>query len=313
VGLAGELGAAVTLVSEMLSKEQRGYGTTIIAALGLLGAVAASFVGQVLPWKLAYLTGGGMGLLLLAARFKMADSVLFTKVASHAPRGDLRILFTSGRSSRLLFCVLLGVPIYFTTGILFTFSPELSHELGITGVTAGNSLLFGSIGLTAGDLASGLASQWLRSRKRAVLAFLASGIVGTVAYFSARGASPAFFYMVCGFLGFSCGFWAVLVTMAAEQFGTNIRATVATSVPNFVRSAVIPLTLAFSYLKPIGALHAAMIVGAAVFGFAALALFRLPETYGKDLDFSEDFLPATAEARTEVLDAEELPEAAGLS
>ncbi|HEY8280585.1 MAG TPA: MFS transporter [Bdellovibrionota bacterium] len=299
VGLAGELGAAVTLVSEVLSKEDRGYGTTIIAALGLLGAVAASFIGQMLDWKTAYLVGGGMGLLLLLARFQMADSAMFKKTAHNAPRGDLRVLFTGARGSRFLFCVLLGVPIYFTTGILFTFSPELTKELGISGVTAGNALLFGSVGLTLGDLASGLLSQKLKSRRKAVIAFLALALTGCLAYFTARGASPAYFYGICSVLGFACGFWAVLVTMAAEQFGTNIRATVATSVPNFVRSAVILLTTAFVSLKHLGALNSAMVVGSAVFALALLAWKLLPETYGRDLDFNETLAPVFEEETSE--------------
>lgn len=288
VGLAGELGAAVTLVSEMLSKEDRGYGTTIIAAVGLLGAVAASGLGQLTHWKTAYLVGGILGFLLLATRLKMADSGMFAKVDRNQPRGDLRLLLTDGRGWRYLYCILVGIPIYFTTGILFTFAPELTRGLGIEGVTAGQALLFGSIGLTLGDLLSGLLSQWLKSRKKAVSISLGIGVILMVLYFFAAAESTLLFYGVCFLLGVTAGYWAVLVTMAAEQFGTNIRGTVATSVPNFVRSSVILLTLSFSYLKVmLGTMNAALGVGFVVFLLAGFALNRLKESYGKDLDYME--------------------------
>jgi putative MFS transporter len=288
VGLAGELGAAVTLISEILSKEDRGYGTTLIATLGLLGAVAAAMVGQYLTWQFAYLVGGGMGFLLLLARFRMADSRMFASRANEAPRGSLRVLFSGARFPRYLQCVLIGVPIYYTTGVLFTFAPELTRDLGIQGVTAGNALLFGSLGLTLGDLASGLLSQRLRSRRGAIAAFMGAGALGACAYFLARDASAMQFYGICFLLGTAAGFWAVLVTMTAEQFGTNVRATAATSVPNFVRSAVIPLTLSFTALRPLGSAHAAMMIGVVVFGLAGGALWLVPETFGRDLDYVED-------------------------
>jgi putative MFS transporter len=292
VGLAGELGAAVTLVSELLRKEDRGYGTTIIATLGLLGAVAASFIGQLLTWQTAYLVGGGMGFVLLALRFRMADSAMFAKMQRHAPRGSLRLLLSGGRLARYVQCILIGVPIYFTTGILFTFAPELAKDIGLTGITAGNALLFGSLGLTLGDLASGLLSQWIRSRRGAILVFQMMGIACTIAYFFSGALTPTIFYAICFLLGTAAGFWAVLVTMTAEQFGTNLRSTAATSVPNFVRSSVIPLTLGFLALKGMGAVHAVMILGCAVFGLSAVALLGIPETYGRDLDFVEEHEPA---------------------
>lgn len=288
VGLAGELGAAVTLVAETLTPETRGYGTTIIAALGLLGAVAASLIGGSLHWKTAYLVGGTMGFLLLAARFKMADSSLFQKAHHASHRGDLRLLLSGDRFFRYLCCILVGVPIYFTTGILFTFAPELAQGLGFEGVTAAEAILYGSIGLTIGDLLSGLLSQWLKSRKRAVFASLFLGAALTVLYFATAGLSKGLFYATCFALGLAAGYWAVLVTIAAEQFGTNIRATVATSVPNLVRSSVIVLTISFSYLKSsLGIIAAAELVAAVVFGLAFFATSRLEESYGKDLAFVE--------------------------
>jgi MFS transporter, putative metabolite:H+ symporter len=290
IGLAGELGVAVTLVSETMSKEDRGYGTTVIATLGLLGAVAAALVGQYMDWRWAFWIGGILGLLLLAGRVHMADSEAFQKLKkSTSKTGDLTLLFNKERGIRYIYCVLVGVPIYFITGILFTFSPEVSSSLGFSGITAGNALLFGSIGLTVGDLLSGLASQMMKSRKKAVALFMVLGLIGVVCYFTV---APLFddkiFYTICFLMGVAAGYWAVLITIAAEQFGTNIRATVATSVPNLVRSAVIPLTLIFTAFKTqVGVYQTAMLLGAFVFAMAFFALYKLNETYGKELDYTE--------------------------
>lgn len=288
VGLAGELGAAVTLVSETLSKEDRGYGTTFIATVGLLGSVAASLIGQMVHWRTAYMIGGGLGFLLLAARLKMVDSGMYGKMDAKERKGDLRLLLSGGRFTRYIYCILIGVPIYFTSGILLTFSPELSKAVGLEGITAGNAILFGTIGLSIGDLFSGLLSQWLKSRKKAVLVGLIVGLVFVGFYFLSTGISKTGFYAVCFMLGCAGGYWAVLVTMAAEQFGTNIRATVATSVPNFVRSSVILLTLGFTSLKEsFGTVNSALIVAAIVYLVSFFALSRLKETFARDLDFVE--------------------------
>ena len=288
VGLAGELGAAITLVSETLSKEDRGYGTAFVAAIGILGAVTATIVGQAWSWRTTYVIGGTMGLLLLLARFKMADSTMFAKAQSNKHRGDLRLLFTNGRFPRYLRCILIGIPVYYSTGILLTLSPEISKGLGLEGVTAGNAILLGTIGLTVGDLTSGLLSQKLRSRKRAVYFSFLLGSVVTALIFLIGGLSTTVYYSLCFILGLACGYWAVLVTIAAEQFGTNIRATVATTVPNFVRATVILLSFLFSTLKgPLGVSMSAFAVGVFAFGTATLALMKLSETFGKDLDFVE--------------------------
>ncbi len=288
VGLAGELGAAVTLVSETMSKEHRGYGTAIIATLGLLGAVAATLIGQYWHWRTTYFIGGGLGLLLLVARFKMVDSSLFHKTESDAPRGDIRLFFQPDRFMRYFYCVVVGIPIYFTSGILFTFAPELALGLGVKGVTAGDALLYGCMGLALGDLLSGLLSQWLKSRKRAISISLIAGFCFSVLYAEASSVSASLLYVICFFLGIAGGYWAVLVTVVAEQFGTNLRATAATSVPNVVRSSIILLTVVFSYLKStFGIVEAALILGICVFSMAGLALMRLRETFGRDLDFVE--------------------------
>lgn len=288
VGLAGELGAAITLVAESLPKEKRGLGTTIVATLGMLGIVAAALIGQYLKWKTAYLTGGAMGLALLFARFRISESELFTK-KTHPSRANPFLLLQGGRFLKYLSCILIGVPIYFTTGVLFTFAPELTKGLGVQGdVSAGNAILFGSIGLTLGDLLAGVFSQWLKSRKRAVGLSLTVGFGLLLLYRFVPGLTSTLIYVLSFLIGITVGYWAVLVTMAAEQFGTNIRATVATTVPNFVRGSAMLATGGFVALKgqmPVG--NAALTVGAICFGLALVALTRMEETFSRDLDYEE--------------------------
>lgn len=290
VGLAGELGAAITLVSEVMSKESRGYGTCIVASVGILGAVFASIIGDYFSWQTAYLVGGGMGLALLGLRAGLLESGMFHQAkASSVSRGDFFKLFTSRlRLGRYLSCIAIGIPIWFVIGILITFAPEMVQELGITGVTGSQAIMWAYMGLSLGDLSSGLLSQRLKSRKKAVLFFLllTSGLVAS--YVNAAGMSLSAFYGLCFMLGVGTGYWAVFITIAAEQFGTNLRATVATTVPNFVRGSVVPITLGFQYLKPsLGVLTSAMTVGAVCLLIAFIALWTLPDTYGKNLDYFE--------------------------
>ena len=289
-GLAGELGAAVTLVSEVMKKEDRGYGTTIVATLGMLGSVSAALSGKFLDWKYAYLLGGALGMMLLFSRMKMFDSSIFNEMKTKKiPLGDIRLLLQPRRLVRYLSTIAIGFPIYFITGITLTFAPELTAELGLTGpVTAADALLYGSFGLAAGDLASGILSQWMKSRKKAVLLFMLGAIALIVTYTQSHGSSPEFIYLLSFGLGTCAGYWAVLVTIAAEQFGTNIRSTVATSVPNFVRASGMITVSSFLVLKEyFSRTQSVMILCAAVFGIALLALWGLHETYGKDLDFVE--------------------------
>jgi putative MFS transporter len=290
VGLAGELGAAITLVAESLPKDKRGLGTTVVATLGMLGIVAAAFLGQHLSWKTAYISGGLMGLALLFARFKVSESELFTKKMDPS-RANPFLLLQGGRFLKYICCILIGVPIYFTTGILFTFAPELTAGLGVQGtVTAGNAILYGSIGLTIGDLLAGVFSQWLKSRKRAVALNLTAGFALMLLYGLVPGLTSTMVYVLSFFMGITVGYWAVLVTMAAEQFGTNIRATVATTVPNFVRGSAALAASGFAWLKGLEGLtvaNAALIVGSLCFGLALLALLRIEETFHRDLDYEE--------------------------
>jgi putative MFS transporter len=288
IGLAGELGAGVALVAETLPKEKRGLGTTFVATLGMGGAVAAALTGQNFSWKVAYILGGCLGLSLLFARFRLMESKMFIK-AANARRGDVLMFLKPERFRRYLYCIMAGIPIYFITGILMSFSPEITRYLGVEGVTAGNSLLFGTIGLTLGDMLAGLLSQILKSRKKAIATCLAFALVGFLAYLGGPGWTAKEIYFLCFFIGTVAGYWAVLITVSAEQFGTNLRGTVATSVPNFVRGSAILITTGFMALKlrmPVP--QAVLIVGLTCFTLAFLAIFLMRETFGRDLDFYEE-------------------------
>lgn len=298
IGLAGELGAAVTLVAESLNKEDRGYATTLIATLGMMGSLCAALVGKYFAWNHAYLIGGVLGLLLLVARFKSFDSEMFKKLKhSNVKRGNIKLLFTPQRALLYASAVLVGVPIYFITAILMTLAPEVTSELALkTPVTAADALIYGSIGLAVGDLASGLMSQWLRSRKKAIGLFLTIALAIMIIYTRSYGASDTFIYLLCFLLGTCAGYWAVLVTTAAEQFGTDIRSTVATTVPNFVRGSGMIIATSFLWIKPHHTiLNSVLIIGGVVFTLAFIALYFLKETFGRDLDFLEVTVKETVE------------------
>ena len=292
IGLAGELGAGITLVSEVMGRETRGYGTAVVAAVGILGAVVAALVGDFFPWRTAYFVGGGLGLGLLLLRVGRCASGLFYKVRhTAARRGDfLSLLRRRDRAIKYLSIILIGVPIWYVVGILVTFSPEIGKAMGmVEAPQAGRAIMVTYIGLAVGDLASGFSSQLLKSRKRVVLIFLVLTAAGVTAYFTVAASSLATFYAVCGALGFATGYWAVFVTMASEQFGTNIRATATTTAPNFVRGAVVPLTSLFQLGKAwLGVVGSALAVGVATLVVAWLALRSLHETYGRDLDYVEE-------------------------
>jgi MFS family permease len=295
VGLAGELGAGITLVAEVLHTRIRGYGTMLVASVGVSGAILANLVASTYDWRNAFFIGGALGLLLLVARIRVAESGMFQtmEAKSGVSRGNMLALFTGrDRFFRYLNSILIGVPIWFVVGVLITFSPEFAAVLGITGqVSAGNAVMFCYLGLVFGDLSSGLLSQLLKSRKKAVLTFMLLTIGAVAAFFLQGPATPAVFYGICVALGFSGGYWAIFVTVAAEQFGTNLRATVATTVPNFVRGMVVPITMLFQFTKGrFGIENGALIVGGICMVFALFSLFALEETFHKDLDYFEEFL-----------------------
>lgn len=292
IGLAGELGAGITLVSESMSRESRGYGTTLIATIGILGAVVGALIGDAFPWRTSYFIGGGMGLLLLALRVSVYESSMFSKVKQQATatRGNFLMLLSSWpRAKRYLSVIIIGIPIWYAVGILITFSPEFGKAFGMSEIPkAGTAVLWCYSGLALGDFGSGMLSQLLKTRKQVVVLFLLMTSISIALYFTAASASLAAFYAVCGVLGFSTGYWAVFVTVASEHFGTNLRATATTSAPNFVRGSVVLLTLSFQALKPaLGIEGSALAVGTVVLIAALLATRELEETYGKDLDFIE--------------------------
>lgn len=293
VGLAGELGAGITLISEIMPKRIRGFGTTIVASVGILGAVFGALLGDVVSWRTAYIIGGIMGFAILLLRVGVTESGMFHKAKKTASnRGNFLILFKSGdRFVKLLSCILIGVPIWYVVGILLTFAPEFGKAMGMIDLpTAGKAVMYGYIGLSIGDLSSGLVSQYLESRKKAILAFLIISTIGVALHLSLNhgATSTAGFYTTCVLMGIGVGYWAMFIQVAAEQFGTNIRSTVTTSVPNFVRGAVIPLTAGFQYGSPrVGVVSTAIILGLITLSVTLTALWKLEESFHKDLDYHE--------------------------
>jgi MFS family permease len=292
IGLAGELGAGITLVSEILAKEHRGWGTTIVATVGVSGALLAGFVGLHYDWTTAYLVGGILGLILLLMRFGVFESGLYqTAKESTHEMGSLRLLFfNKTRMVKYLYCIGIGLPIWYCIGILITLSPELGKELHIIGeIKPAYSIMYCYAGVTVGDLISGILSQVLQSRKRVLQYFVLATLLMVVAYFFMEGQTVQHFYWLFSILGFAAGYWAVLISSASEQFGTNIRSTVTTSVPNFIRAALVPITLLYALFQWVGVdkLDSALTVGVLCCGIAFWAASKLTETFGKDLNYYE--------------------------
>ncbi|MBM4113993.1 MAG: MFS transporter, partial [Phycisphaerae bacterium] len=302
-GLAGELGAGVTLVSELVSKEWRGYATTIIATIGILGAVAGYFVTLHTTWRTAFVIGGALGLGLLVLRIGVVESGMFRKVQERhvAGRGAFwKLFWPFERAKRYLCVVLIAVPIWFVVGTLVKYSDLIGGSMGLVGEnkpSPGRSVMWCYIGLAAGDLCSGLLSQFLRSRRRAIVAFHVLTGLGVLAYFTIAPSGPAIFDGVVVFLGFGAGYWAVFVTSAAEQFGTNLRATAATTAPNVVRWSAAGSFLLWKFLEeqlvragrpPAEAIWmSAAIGGVVVLVLAMVALRGIRETFGISLDYEE--------------------------
>jgi MFS transporter, putative metabolite:H+ symporter len=243
-------------------------------------------------WKIAFIIGGILGLILLIARIKMFESGMYkTLETSKVRRGDFLSLFASGdRFLRYLYCILIGLPIWYVVGILITFSPEFAKVLGVQGpIKAGNSILFTYTGLIFGDFISGFGSQLMKSRNKIIGIFILFTFAFILVYLFSSGLSVEMFYGLCILLGLAIGYWAVFVTTASEQFGTNLRATVTTTVPNFIRGSVVPLTLGFKFLRPsLGMINSALVVGVVCVAIALFAVSQLKETFGKDLNYLED-------------------------
>ncbi len=289
-GLAGELGVGITLVSEVMTKETRAWGTSLVAGFGVTGAVLAYFV-AVWGWREAYWTGGVLGLLLLGLRLYVHESGMYHNIkSSDAKRGNFFSLFTNGKKFfKYLCCILVGIPVWFAIGILIVFSKEFGEALGITGpVNTGKTVMFHYIGAAIGSILIGFVSQKLKSRRKALVIFIVAMGILCCCYFSASGVSPNQFYFLIFVLGIAMGYWAMFVTVSSEQFGTNIRSTVTTTVPNFVRGTIVGMSIWWNYMAAgMGIIKSAMIIGAVVIPVAIAAVVMLKETHGKDLDYIE--------------------------
>lgn len=295
VGLAGELGAGITLVAEVLPREKRGLGTMLVASIGLSGALLAWAIDKLFDWRMCYFIGGGLGLLLLLVRISVSDSGIFKQVRAqeHISRGNFLALFTNwSRLTRFLRCIFIGTPTWFVVGVLVFFAPEFGAVKGLQGISAGNAIALCYIGLILGDLCSGLLSQYLQSRVRVMWIFLGLDVLAVLIYLTAPFASAFWFYACHLLLGFSVGFWVIFVTIGAEQFGTNLRSTVATSVPNFARGMQVPINESFKYLKSAAVtgsvLTASYVVGVVCLLVAFIAVYGLHETFHRDLDYVEE-------------------------
>lgn len=292
VGLAGELGAAVTLVSELMPPGRRGYGVALVASIGILGAIFAAFVSELFTWQIAYFVGGAMGLTLLALRMKMRDSMMFENVrqTSSIQKGNFLMFFTNRkRFTRYLSCIFIGAPNWFIIGVLVAFAPEITSNLSPKEpIVVGSCIAWLYLGLSLGDLGSGLLSQWMQSRRQAVFVFLSMSVPLIALYLTRTGEGASFYYVLFFALGICNGYWAVMLMIAAEQFGTNLRATAATTVPNFIRGMVIPLTLSVQMLQHrLGLIGAVAAMATVCLGLAYTALYFLEETYDRDLNFVE--------------------------
>jgi putative MFS transporter len=313
LGLAGELGAGITLVVESMSKESRGYGTMLIVTFGALGAVFASLVGKeghlfasiinnwfgtdFVGWQMAYMVGGALGIFLLFLRIGTFESKMFTAIKSgEFSRGDfLSFLKRRHLLRRYIFCILIGLPVWYIIGILIALCVSLTTEIGIKGVQTGTAVMYAYIGLSVGDLLSGILSQMRKTRKRVVIAFLFFSLLLSEFYLFPISLNTDWFYMMCFFLGAATGYWALFVTMASELFGTNIRSTVTNTVPNFVRGSVIPLTLLYKFLADLlmgstahPKITAAALVGLVSFSLAIWAIFSLRDSYHRELNYIEE-------------------------
>ncbi len=291
VGLAGELGAGITLVSEVMKKETRGWGTTIVATVGLFGAIVAALVADKFEWRTAYFIGGAMGIALLILRVSVYESGMYKNIQdSKVSRGNIIMLFNEReRFFKFAKCILIGLPTWFVMGVLVTFSDKFAELQGIKEpVNPGQSIMYAYIGLVAGDLLSGYLSQLLRSRKKVVLLFLILNCIFITVYLFLNNFGVTYFYFICGMLGFANGYWAVFVTNASEQFGTNLRSTVTTATPNIIRGTTIPITLSFQFISSyLGMITGALIVAVICLAIAIIAAVRTRETFGKDLDYVE--------------------------
>lgn len=291
VGLAGELGAGITLVSESMTAERRGYGTILVATMGAAGAVCAGLAGDLLPWRWAFAIAGVAGLLLLLFRMSSMETGMFQRIHGHtAPRGSFLHLFADRRRAlRYLACIAMGVPIWYSVGLVITLSPEIATEHGVDGWALTTAFILFQLGITAGDLGTGILSQVLRTRKHVILGGMLLGMSATAWYFQGM-ASGTPLYTACFLMGLGCGYLSVFATTVAEHFGTNLRVLATATVTNFMRGSVtllIPFHLWLESRYAMGTTQSLLWTGALVWTLGLAATYWLPETYGRDLDYVE--------------------------
>ena len=295
LGLAGELGAGITLVSELLPKNKRGVGTSLVAGIGLFGAVAAYYTYQYTQdWRLCYKIGGVLGICLLLLRVKVAESGMFaTAKASEVVKGNFFMLINNGKRFKKYFvAILIGLPTWYVIGILLNQSDRFGKAMfNSTTIDSGRAIMFGYVGIAVGDILIGLVSQYFKSRKKALLLFYGLTMLGLLFYYSNYNNSDTTMYLVAGWLGFSTGFWAIFVTMGAEQFGTNLRATAATTIPNMVRGSLPLMNMLFLDLFQKSwhwsIVYSGIVTGVIVMSIAFIAYAFTEETFHKDLDYME--------------------------
>lgn len=293
IGLAGELGAGITLVSESLPKELRAIGTSIVAGFGLLGAVVANLTVELAgDWTIAYFVGGGLGLLLLFLRIGVVESGIYKEIEtdSNIQKGNFFLLFSNTtRFIKYLKCIAIGLPTWFCIGILAVMGNQFAPAFGIENIDPGKAIMWAYIGISIGDFASGFISHALHSRKKAIFNMMLFTIIGVVLMLFGGTKSEGWYYFYCAWLGLGTGYWAMFVTVGAEQFGTNIRSTAATTIPNMVRGMLPVMLISFDNLKPtFGVIYASAIVGIVVFAIAIYSTLSIPETHNTDLDFVEE-------------------------
>lgn len=294
IGLAGELGAGITLVSELIPKEKRGLATSMVAGVGLLGAVFAYFISQSFDWRTCYFIGGGLGVLLLLLRVSVFESGMFhaMKENSKVVKGNFLMFFTDAtRFKKYLLSILIGMPTWYVVGILIIFSREFAKEFGIQEeVSPGKAVMYAYVAISIGDILIGILSQALKSRKKALYVFYGITTLGIVLYFlQGEGSSASSMYLICGLLGFGTGFWAIFVTMGAEQFGTNLRATAATTIPNMVRGALVGIGFMFAqFQNHLSYINSGILTGVIVMTISVIAVVMIEESFGKDLNYYEE-------------------------
>lgn len=295
IGLAGELGAGITLVSELAPKEKRGLATSLVAGIGLTGAVVAFIIKENFNWRICYFIGGGLGLLLLLLRIAVFESGMFNEVKKmNVQRGNFFMLFSKGeRFKRYLMSILIGLPTWFVIGVLVTFSKEFGEQFGITEkIDSGKAIMYAYAAIAIGDILIGVISQWFKSRKKALFLFYGITILFIILFFTSlwQGSASAM-YWICAGLGFGTGFWAIFVTMGAEQFGTNLRATAATTIPNMVRGMLSLLILPVFKLTRNATgdyVTGGWITAVIIMAITLVAATLSKETFNKDLNFVEE-------------------------